>query len=103
MKKPKQKFAFGIDFQESILQYIACDRKGYSIINLIQDSYFTLLPHQFIAFTLKKYAKKKKRIPGQVTLKEYLRQLYNNKDYQKYLTQIFNCKGDKRFCQNRNI
>lgn len=86
MKKPKQKFAFGIDFQESILQYIVCNRKGYSIINLIQDSYFTLLPHQFIAFTIKKYAKKKKRIPGKVTLKEYLRQLYNNKAYQKYLT-----------------
>ena len=85
-KKLKEKFAFGIDFQETILQYTVTDRYGYKALNLYQDSYFTLLTHQFIAFCLKRYFKAKKRIPGKVVLKEQLRQLYNHKDYASNLT-----------------
>lgn len=85
-KKNTEKFSFGVDFQESILKFIASDKMGYKALALFDDSYFTLLSHQFVAFGLASYFKKKKRIPGKVVFNEYIRQLYSHKSYKQYLT-----------------
>lgn len=85
-KKTKEKFEFGLDFQETILQYTVTDKYGYKALAFYQDSYFALLTHQFIAFALKRYFKAKKRLPGKIVLKENLRQLYNHKDFVKHLS-----------------
>ena len=76
MKKIKDKFKFGIEFQELILQYIVTDSQGFKIISFIEDNYFTLLYHQIIIYALKKYYKKHKKIPAEAYLREYLRSLY---------------------------
>lgn len=88
-KRPASKFDFGVDFQEHILQYIASDSKGYTLLDLISDEYFGLLTHQFVAFAIKKYYRKKKRVPGYVALGEYIRQLYTHRDYKQYSTLEF--------------
>lgn len=85
-KKSKEKFEFGLDFQEAILQFTVMDKLGYKALTLYQDTYFTLITHQFIAFCLKRHFKKTKRVPGKVVLKESLRQLYAHKDYSNNLT-----------------
>ena len=47
--KLKDKFEFGEDFQENILQYAVTDNNGYRILTLIKDYYFTLVEHQVVA------------------------------------------------------
>lgn len=94
MRNRKDKFSFNPEFQEYILQYTCSDRKGYSIIDLYQDTYFTLLTHQFIAFSLKRYFKAKKRIPSMVYFLEYIRQQYNRKEFREYVTQDFRDEVD---------
>lgn len=85
-KRQKDKFKFNIDFQEAILQYTVTNKYGYRALELYQDYYFDLLTHQIIAFVLKRYYKKKKRIPSKVVLHEHLRQLYENPEYRKDIT-----------------
>lgn len=72
----KLKFEFGIDFQELILKYTVTEKKGYKALELYEDGYFALMEHAVIAFALKKYYKKRKRIPEEVLLKETVRVLY---------------------------
>lgn len=63
VKKDKNKFAFGTDFQQEILHYIIKDKNGILALNQVKDSYFTLINHQVIAKALAKLSKKNKRIP----------------------------------------
>lgn len=73
----KIKFEFGTDFQELILQYTVTDKvNGKKALKLYDDSYFTLLHHAIIAFCLKKFFKKKSRIPSETVLRETLRVFY---------------------------
>jgi len=74
----KHKFEFGTDFQELILKYTVTDRKGYKALELYDDSYFALIHDSVIAFALKKYYKKRKRIPEQAMLREQVRTLYTS-------------------------
>lgn len=77
----KIKFEFGIDFQELILKYTVTEKKGYKLLELYDDTYFVLTPHAVIAYGLKKYYKKKKRVPEETYLRETLRSLdYSQKD-----------------------
>lgn len=72
--KLKDKFEFGEDFQENILQYAVTDNNGYRILSLIKDYYFTLAEHQIVAAAIKDFYKKKKKIPkGKATLREFIR------------------------------
>lgn len=75
-KRNKNKFEFGTDFQELILQYTVTDPNGYKALSFYEDSYFSLIPHQVIAYALKQYYKKNKRIPEEPYLREHLRVLY---------------------------
>lgn len=78
----KEKFEFGTDFQQSLLQYTVTDKNGYRALQLYEDSYFTLLEHQIIAKALKIFFKKKKRVPqSKILLKEQLRQMFMTKDF----------------------
>lgn len=78
-KKPQKfKFSFGTDFQEQILQFIVTDRKGYKALGLLDDSYFTYIPHAIVCHALKKYFKKRKKVPELPYLRESLRTLYEN-------------------------
>jgi hypothetical protein len=75
-KRPKYKFEFGTDFQEIILQFTVSDPKGFKILQLYEDSYFTLIPHAIVAYVLKRYYKKEKSIPDEPYLREALRVAY---------------------------
>lgn len=74
-KSQKIKYQFGIDFQEKILQYILSNPTGYKVLQLIDDTYFTVIPHAIVAYSIKKYYKKRKRIPDEPFLREYIREL----------------------------
>lgn len=77
-KNKKDKFKFGIDFQELILQYTVTDTLGFKTLHLLEDSYFTLVvPHQIIAYSLKKYYKQHKHTPEETYLREYMRSIYD--------------------------
>lgn len=83
----EDKFEFGTEFQETLLQYTVSDRNGYKALNLYKDQYFTLLEHQVIAKTLKLFYERKKQLPAdKIILREFLRQLYLTKDFQGALT-----------------
>jgi hypothetical protein len=72
-KKNRNKFEFGTDFQELILQYTVTDPKGFKALELYDDTYFVLIPHSIIALALKRYYKKHKNIPEESYLREFLR------------------------------
>lgn len=85
--KLKDKFEFGEDFQEHILQYAVTDNNGYRILSLIKDYYFTLVEHQIVAAGLKDYFKRKKKIPkGKAVLREYMRKFVSQKSIATLLT-----------------
>ena len=75
-KKNRYKFEFGTDFQELILQYTVTDPKGYKVLQLYEDSYFTLIPHTIVAYVLKKYYKREKHVPEEPYFREELRTTY---------------------------
>lgn len=80
----KNTFRFGTDFQELILQFIVTDNLGFKALELIEESYFTLVHHSVIAYALKKYYKKNKNIPEEPYLREYLRVIYSLEKIMKY-------------------
>lgn len=77
-KKLTNKFEFDTDYQELILRYTAQDRLGFQALDLYEDTFFTLLEHQIIAYVFKKHYKKYKRIPGDKgVMNEELRRLFS--------------------------
>lgn len=88
-KKPSSvdKFKFGIDFQELILNFLISDRNGYKAIELIEDSYFGLVSHGIIFRALKTFWKNKKRIPSKELLNEKIRLLYESREFAKLVIE----------------
>lgn len=72
----KLKFEFGKDFQELILKYTATEKKGHKALELYEDDYFGTMDHAVIAHAMKKYYKKRKRVPEEPMLRETIRTLY---------------------------
>jgi len=85
-KKPNNKFQFGTDFQEAILHFIISDKNGYKAIDLVDDSYFVLIPHAIICKAIKQFWKVKHRIPSKQILNEKLRLLYDTREFSKLIT-----------------
>jgi len=80
------KFKFTTDFQLDLLKYTVQDKNGYKVIELYDDSYFTLVEHAVIAFTLKSYYKRRKTIPGKTILFEELHKTFDNREFVNNLT-----------------
>jgi len=81
------KFVFNKDFQLEILRFIVLDKRGIRVIDLISDSDFIVLEHAVLAYTLKKYYKKRKRIPGLIVFKEEVKDVFNTRKYGESLTK----------------
>lgn len=80
------KFGFTTEFQYDLLKYTVLDRDGYKALELYNDSYFSLTEHAVIAFTLKRFYKKKRKIPGQTILIEELHGVFELKEFTNNLT-----------------
>ncbi len=80
------KFDYTIDFQFDVLKYTVTDTNGYKALELYDDSYFELTEHAVIAFTLKKFYKKFKRVPGRTILLQELNNTFNHRDFINNLT-----------------
>jgi len=63
MSNSKNKFEFTEEYQWDLLRYTAQDKNGERALVKYNDDYFTLVEHQVIAFGLKNYHTKEKRIP----------------------------------------
>jgi hypothetical protein len=85
---PKTKFSFDLNFQWSILKYTVQDKYGYKALTLYKEEYFDLNEHQVIAKALKRFYKKKSRVPSTLGLIEELRQLFKTKQYINAFTQV---------------
>ena len=81
------KFQFTTDFQFDLLRYTVQDKNGYKAIGLYDDTYFTLTEHAVLAYTLKRYYKRKKVIPGLIILTVELHKTFDNKDFVNTLTE----------------
>lgn len=87
LKNRKEKFEFGVDFQQLILQVTVTDNlRGPKIIKYYEDTYFTLIKHAVICELLKKYYKKKKKIASETILRENLRVFYQTNKLARSLT-----------------
>lgn len=80
------KFGFTTEFQYDLLKFTVLDRDGYKALLLYDDSYFSLTEHAVIAYTLKRYYKKKNKVPGQTILMEELYAVFELKEFTNNLT-----------------
>jgi hypothetical protein len=87
MLKPDNKFKFTPEYQYDLLRFTVQDKKGELALNKFEDDYFTLIEHQVIAFALKKFYKKERRIPGETILREAVVTLLNSKQYVNLVTK----------------
>jgi len=77
----KVKLNFTLDFQFDILRFCALDRDGRKVIDLLEDSYFSVVEHAFIFYGIKQFFKANKRVPGKVALRQELSELFRSKEY----------------------
>lgn len=87
MLKTDNKFKFTIEYQWDLLRFTLQDKKGDKAIKKYEDDYFTLIEHQVLAFALKTFYKKEKRLPGETLLREKIVQLLNSKQYINLVTK----------------
>ena len=87
MLKPDNKFKFTTEYQWDLLRFTVQDKKGEKALKKYEDDYFTLTEHQVIAYTLKSFYKKEKRIPGETILREHIVKLLNSKQYINLVTK----------------
>lgn len=80
------KFGFTTEFQYDLLKYTVLDRDGYKALELYNDSYFSLTHHSLIAYALKRYYKRKKKIPGKTILLEELYDVFELREFTNNLT-----------------
>jgi len=80
------KFQFTIEFQLDLLKFTVQDINGYKALNLYTDYYFTLTDHAIIAYTLKRYFKTKRRVPGLTILLEEVNKSFSEKQFRDLLT-----------------
>lgn len=80
------KFKFTTDFQFDLLRFTVQDKNGYKAIELYDDSYFSLVEHAVIAWTLKGFYKHKKTIPGETILIQELHKTFEHRDFINNLT-----------------
>lgn len=80
------KFKFTTEFQYDLLKYTLIDSNGYKALEMYDDSYFTLLEHSVIAFTLKNYYKVKRVIPGKTIFKQELLKAFEHRLFIDSLT-----------------
>lgn len=81
------KFDYTTDFQYDILKFTVKDTNGYKALQLYDDSYFVLNEHATIAYTLKRFYKKYKRVPGKTILIQELNNTFNHRDFINNLTE----------------
>jgi hypothetical protein len=84
----KSKFKFTTDLQYDILKYTILDSNGYKALEMYDDTYFTLLEHSLIAFTLKRYYKRKKVIPGKTIFIQELIKTFEHRDFINSITPL---------------
>lgn len=82
----ENKFIFTSDFQYDLLKYTFTDTNGFKALSMYDDSYFTLLEHSIIAFTLKRYYKKKNIIPGKTIFIQELIKTFKSREFIDLLT-----------------
>ena len=87
MTKTAEKFIFTLDYELDLLRFIVTDTNGIKALKLVDPLYFVSLHHGIIADCLKKYHKKKRRIPGATILKEELLDLFKTREYISALTR----------------
>ena len=86
------KFKFTTDFQYDLLRYTLIDGNGYKALEMYDDTYFTLTEHAIIAYTIKKYYKRKRVVPGRTIFLQELIKVMDSKNFSGNLT-----KADKEF------
>lgn len=87
MINKETKFKFTEEWQWDLLRYTVQDKNGERALNKFEDSYFTLIPHQVIAYGLKQYYKKENRLPGETILREYIINFLNSKKFVNLVTR----------------
>lgn len=86
MTSRTDKFSFDIEFQWSIIKYTLVDKEGFKALPLYKETYFDLIEQQVIVKAIKRFYRKKGRLPQDIGLAEELRQLFKTKDYINNLT-----------------
>ena len=87
MLKVENKFKFTTEYQWDLLRFTVQDKLGEKALNKYDDDYFTLIEHQVLAFAIKTFYKKERRIPGETMLRELVVNLLNSKQYLNLVTK----------------
>lgn len=83
----EEKFKFTTEFQWDLIRYILIDKNGNRALKKVKDTYFTLIEHQVIVFSIQNYYKRHHTIPGETMLREEISILLNSKKYVDLVTK----------------
>lgn len=87
-KKTGIKFEFTTEFQEDLLRFTVTDKTlGPKLLSLYDYHYFTLVDHNIIAYAVKKFFKKTRKIPSKSLLLEELRNVYTHREFADLITR----------------
>lgn len=82
----EDKFIYDPEYQWEIIKYIVLDRDGYKALQLVEPEYFSLVEQQVIVAGLKKFFKKKQRVPKNVAnFKQEVKLLFRTRKYAQNL------------------
>lgn len=81
MQGSEVKFEFSLDYQWDLVRFICQDKNGSRTLDLLEHNYFEDLHHAVIIHGLKIFKDQYNRIPGQNSLREILREVFNDRDY----------------------
>lgn len=80
------KFKFHVEFQQDILKYTLLDKNGYKALEMYDDTYFESIEHSVIAYTIKRYYKRKRKIPGKTLLIQELIKVFEHRNFINQIT-----------------
>lgn len=86
-KDNPHKFLFTTDWQLDLLKFTLQESDGYKALKKYDNTYFTLVEHQAIAYSIEKFFKKYKKIPGKTLLKETLNTIFSSRDFVELITR----------------
>ena len=87
MSKRRDEFKFTTEFQWDLLKYSVQDKNGYRAVEKYEDSYFTLIEHQVIAYSIKRIYKRDGAVPGETKLREETLKTLNSTEFVNLVTK----------------
>ena len=82
------KFTYSLAFQREVVIFIINNSEGYKGLEYVRNSYFGLIEHSILVYSIEVFYKKNSRVPSLAFLKNQLLISFRERDFVDALTQV---------------